>query len=70
MKVFNTWPCNFLFSIGVFLDFDFNLSLSTTQGLLMSTTHKSASFPFSRVPLSISRIFAGFEVMEAINLLN
>ena len=65
-KVFNTCPCNFLFSIGVFLDFDLSLSLLTTQGLLISTTHKSASLPFSIHPLFIPRIFAGFDVKQAI----
>ena len=70
MKVFNTCPCNFLFSIGVFLDFDFNLFLSTTQGLLMSRTHKSASLPYSRLPLSMPKILEGFEVMAAMRFLS
>ncbi len=70
MKVFIICPCNFLSSIGVFLDFDNKLSLLTTQGLLISTTHKSASAPIRRLPLSIPRIFAGFEVIEAIIVFN
>ena len=36
----------------------------------MSNTHKSASFPFSRLPLFIPRIFAGFDVIEAISFLS
>ena len=67
MKVFNTWPCNFLFSIGVFFDFDSSLLLFTTHGLSMSTIHKSASLPFWRQPLSMPRILDGFEVIVAIN---
>ena len=43
------------------------MSLFTTQGLFISNTHKSASSPFPRLPLFIPRIFAGFEVIEAIN---
>ena len=68
MKVFVICPCNFLSSIGVFLDFDNNSVLLTTHGLLISTTHKSASLPISRLPLSIPRTFAGFDVTEAIIL--
>ena len=68
MKVFIICPCNFLSSIGVFLDFDNKLALLTTHGLLISTTHKSASLPIWRLPLSIPRIFAGFDVIEAIIL--
>ena len=56
----------FLSSMGVFLDFDNNSALLTTHGLLISTTHKSASIPIWRLPLSIPRIFAGFDVIEAI----
>ena len=36
--------------------------------LLGSKTHKSASFPLSRVPLFISSILAGLHVIEAIKL--
>ena len=56
--------------MGVFLDFDFNLLLLTTHGFSISTIQKSASLPFCRVPLSIPRIFAGFEVNVSINLLS
>jgi len=43
------------------------MSLFTTQGLFISNTHKSASFPFSRLPLFMPRIFAGLDVIEAIS---
>ena len=45
MKVLIICPCNFLFSIGVFLDFDNKSALLTIHGLLISKTHKSASPP-------------------------
>ena len=70
MKVLRTCPWSFLLSIGVFFDFDLSLLLSTTQRLLISTTHMSASLPFSRLPLFIPRIFDGFDVMHATNLLS
>ena len=57
----------FLFKKFSFFDLELILFLVTTHGFLISTIHKSASFPFWRLPLSISRIFAGFDVMEAIN---
>ena len=44
---------------------DFNLSLSTTQGLLISKIHKSASRPLSRDPLSMPNIFDRFDVLTS-----
>ena len=38
--------------------------------ILISTTHKSASFPLSKLPLFIPSIFAGFEVIVAISCLS
>jgi len=46
------------------------MSLFTIQGLFISNTHKSASFPFSRLPLFMPRIFAGFDVIEAISFIS
>ena len=65
-----TLPWSFLSSIEVFFDFETNFSFFTIHGLLISTTQKSASLPMERLPLSILRIFAGFEVSALINVSN
>ena len=51
-----------MFSIEVFFDLETSLSFFTIHGLLISTIHKSASFPIDKLPLSIFNIFAGLEV--------
>ena len=54
----------------MFLDFDLSSLCFTTQGLFISSWHKSASTPISRLPFFICNILAGFEVIAAINLLS
>ena len=69
-NVFVTFPCNFLPSIDVFLDFDIKFSFLTIQGLLMSSIQKSASLPIVKFPLFIFKILAGLHVKALIILFN
>ena len=65
-----TLPWSFLSSMEVFFDLEISLSFLTTHGLSISTMQKSASLPTERLPLSIFKILAGFDVKALIIVSN
>ena len=61
-----TFPCRFLPSIAVFLDFDFNLLASIFHGASRSKIQISPSEPLDNDPFLIFKILAGFIVNTSI----